>query len=113
MPNLPEVKKPAPTDAWLSDRETWQYITIPEENPLGEVHATMGMGKHNFEAGKTYLVPPPVAEFLRERLKVYTKSVIRILQPGRDLAALRVVPVGTVGGQVANPVEASEVTSTN
>jgi hypothetical protein len=90
MPNA----KGAPaviTDPWLSDQKDWQYVSIPAENNLGYAHDAMVENHRKFEPGKTYLVPALVAETLNERLKVYAKQCIRILQPARaaDMAVLR------------------------
>jgi hypothetical protein len=98
-------------DPWETDKSTWEYVGVPAENALGEVHATMGNNRHNFQAGKTYLLPQAYAEDLKERLKVYARSCIRILQPKRDMDAVNRVPVGSVGGSQIYAVEASEVTS--
>lgn len=83
------------SDPWQSDKDTWQYISVPAENALGEVHASIGLNQHYFHAGQTYLVPKEVAESVQERLHVYARSCVRILQPRRDFDALSKVPLGS------------------
>lgn len=91
--------------AWQTDKETWEYISIPEENALGYKHESIGLNEHKFDAGKTYLVPPEVATYVRERLKVYARSVVRTLQPNRDTVAENAVSVGTsnAGAKAIDP----------
>lgn len=97
------AKQNAPT-VWTTDQKDWVYVTIPEENALGEKHDTMGLNTHYFEAGKTYLVPQEVAAFLKERLSVYAKACIRVLQPKRDISAEKAVELyGTKGGRPVEP----------
>lgn len=102
---------PMQPDVWKSDRSTWEYVAIPAENALGERHASIGLNKDNFEPGKTYMVPAKVAEFLRDRLHVYAKSCVRILQPKRDYAAENAVAVGSANASQigAQPVDASHI----
>src|SRR5690349_10198079 len=79
---------------WDTDQSTWEFITIPEENALGERHDSMSLNSHVFEPGKTYRVPPKVAETMRDRLKVYARACVRVLQPKRDVDAERRVAIG-------------------
>lgn len=99
-------KRAMKTD-WDTDKKDWEYVAIPEENALGEAHVTVSLnGKHFFEPGQTYLVPPAVAVTVKERLKSYAKSCVRILQPNRDIQSERQVAVGTAHQSVA-PVDPS------
>lgn len=89
---------------WSTDQKDWVYISIPDENALGEKHDTMGLNTHYFEAGQTYLVPPEVYQTLKERLSVYAKACVRVLQPKRDYAAEKAVNTfGTKGGTPIDP----------
>lgn len=103
---------PAGTDVWKSDRSTWEYIAIPDENALGYPHDSIGIfgpgQAHVFVAGKTYLVPPEIAATVRERLRVYTRATVRTIQPRRDFAAEGAVSVGTSGPK-GSFVDASQV----
>ena len=81
-----DLKAKMPT-AWTTDKKDWVYLTIPEENALGEKHDTMGLNTHYFEAGQTYLVPKEVYDTITERLKVYARACVRVLQPKRDYDA--------------------------
>ncbi len=86
---------------WESDQSTWEYITIPEENALGEKHDAMSINSHEFFPGKTYKVPPKIAETLRDRLKVYARACVRVLQPKRDVDAERHVAMGSMRSAAA------------
>lgn len=105
MANLPAKQ----IDPWKTDKEGWEYIAIPEENALGERHASIGLNRNSFEAGQTYLVPPPVATFIKERLKVYNRACIRQLQPNRDIAAENAVAVGTSNSKTATAVDPNSI----
>ena len=79
-------------DPWKTDKSNWEYVSIPSENAIGEVHANLSISGphqyHLFEAGKTYLVPPIVATTLRERLRAYMQSRIRVYSPTRDMKSV-------------------------
>jgi hypothetical protein len=81
-----EAKRMAKTD-WDTDKKNWEYISIPAENAIGERHDSVAVNEHVFDAGQTYLVPPAVAASVKERLAVYAKACIRILQPKRDVTS--------------------------
>jgi hypothetical protein len=78
-------KKSSDKTVWDTPKESWENISIPEENALGEPHASIWNNKHEFKAGQTYLVPPAVAGDVRDRLRAYAKSCVRVLQPRRDV----------------------------
>jgi len=92
---------------WDTDQSTWEYITIPEENALGTKHDSMSVNNHVFVPGQTYKVPPKIAETLRDRLKVYARACVRILQPKRDVDAERRVAIGSASS--AQAVDASTI----
>jgi hypothetical protein len=94
---MPEIKKPSTEvpDVWKSPKETWLYVTIPEEDPTGLKFPSIGLNKIEFRAGETYHVPPAVASYVTERVKVFNKSVTRLFSPQVDRVALREVAVGT------------------
>jgi hypothetical protein len=109
---MAEVKKAdSQPDPWKTDKSTWQYVAVPPENALGEVHANMGINKDVFEAGKTYLLPEKMADTLRERLSVYARSQVRILQPKRDSVAENAVAIGSANSRQlgASPVDPSHI----
>jgi len=103
-----------PVDAWTTDETTWQYVTLPDEDPLGKEFPIVSLNKHVFEAGQTYKVPPQVADYVRERVKVFNRSCVRLLQPNRDLTAERAVAFGSASAaQIgAMPVDASGISTT-
>lgn len=81
--------------AWETPKETWQYVTIPEEDPLGKEFAPIGLNKDRFLAGQTYHVPAEVATYINDRIKVFNRSCVRLLQPNIDQKAVRDVAAGT------------------
>lgn len=82
-------------DPWKTPKETWVYVTIPEEDATGLKHPPIGLNKIEFRAGETYHLPKAIAAFVAERVKVYAKSVVRLFSPQVDRVALREVAVGT------------------
>src|SRR5208337_4489860 len=93
-----EAKQKDPTNVWKSDQANWEYIAIPATNALGEMHASLSVNEYSFEPGQTYKVPPTVAGTLRERLLVYAKECVRVLQPKRDVASEMLVAKYGQGG---------------
>lgn len=80
-----ETKKPV--DAWETPKETWEFVTVPDEDPLGKTFPNISLNKHIFEAGQTYNLPPQVAAYVKDRIKVFNRSCVRLLQPNVDLKA--------------------------
>ena len=62
-------------------KETWQYVTIPEEDPLGKPFPTIYLNKEAFERGQSYNLPPQIATYVKDRIKIFNKSCVRLLQP--------------------------------
>src|SRR5581483_9126986 len=98
------AEKKAMKTVWDTDKKTWEYISIPAENALGETHATIRLNDREFTAGETYLVPADVATFVKERMHTYNRSCVRVLQPTRDISAERIVNrSGPSAGQFIDP----------
>jgi hypothetical protein len=97
-----------PVDAWKTPKESWKTVTIPDEDPLGKAYVSIGLNSHTFEAGKTYTVPAQVADYILDRVKVYNRSCVRLLQPNADMKSIREVSVGS-----ANAPESSIVDGAN
>lgn len=72
MPEL-EVKKSSKT-----------FVTVPEHDIFDKPFATLRLGPHVFEAGVTYELEEPLATTLKERIRVWEKANIRLLQPKKD-----------------------------
>lgn len=108
-----KVTKPAQgltqTQAWESPKETWQYVNIPDEDPLGKKFATISMNSHKFEAGRTYQLPAPVAVYVLDRIKQYNKACVRVLQPNVDLKSLNEVAVGSQTPQAGTVVDGNTI----
>jgi hypothetical protein len=84
MPTLvKEVSKRPTTIAELYEtpKETWQHVTIPEDDPLGKPFPTIHLNKEAFKPGETYNLPVQIASFVKERIKVFNRSCVRLLQP--------------------------------
>jgi hypothetical protein len=98
---MPEIKKPfRPEGATIKDvfetsKETWQYVTIPDEDPTGLKFPSIGLNKIEFRAGQTYHVPQVIAAYVAERVKAFNRSVTRLFSPQVDRKALNDVAVGT------------------
>lgn len=92
---MAELKKVEVLDPWKSNKETWQYVTIPDEDPLGKKYPNIGLNAHSFKAAETYLVPPQVAEYIKDRVKVFNRSCVRLLQPNADMKSISEVSVGS------------------
>jgi len=103
-----------PVDAWLTPKETWEYVTIPDEDPLGKGFPNISLNKHVFEAGQTYNLPLQVAAYVKERIKLFNRSCVRLLQPNRDIAAENAVYFGSkTAAQVGSqPVDAAGISTT-
>jgi hypothetical protein len=112
---MPELNKPVTNvDPWKTSKETWQYVSIPDEDPTGMAFPTITLNKITFAPGQTYQVPLPVALYVKDRVKAYTKSVTRLFSPVVDRVALREVSVGstspaTPSGDRPGYVDASQV----
>lgn len=96
-------------DPWKSNKETWQYVTIPDEDPLGKKFPGIGLNHEKYEAAQTYLVPPQVAEFIKERVKVFNRSCIRLLQPNADMKSIGEVSVGSANAPNSTLVDGRTV----
>ncbi len=90
---MSEATKAKPTKAEATElagklSEGWEYITIPEKDIHGQPFAGFDNNRDHYGPG-THLVPPNVAEHLKERLAVWQASCIRMLQPFVDARAQR------------------------
>jgi hypothetical protein len=63
-----------------TSRETWQYVTLPQEDPLGKPFPTIRLNKEAFEAGQTYQIPAPIAAYVNDRIKKFNRSCVRLYQ---------------------------------
>lgn len=108
---MPEIKKTDAKDPWTTPKETWQFVTIPDEDPLGYPYPNVSLNKTIFEKGQTYQVPPSVAQYVNERIKVYNRSCVRQLQSNVDRKSLQEVSVGTASPVAVNYVDASKITT--
>lgn len=96
-------------DPWKSDKETWQYVTVPDEDPLGKKFPNIGLNAHTFSAGETYLVPKEVADYIKDRTKVFNRSCIRLLQPNADMKSIGEVSVGSASAPNASLVDGRQI----
>lgn len=93
MPTI--EKKVISADPWQSPQETWQFVSIPDEDVTGKVYPSIWLNKMEFTSGQTYQVPQVVAEYITGRVKAYNRSVTRLFSPSVDRVALNDVSVGT------------------
>jgi hypothetical protein len=92
---LPTKVATAPVDPWTTSKETWLFVTTPEEDLTGQKFPSIWLNKTEFKAGNTFQVPPQVAEYLNGRIKAYNHSVTRLFSSKVDMRALNDVAVGT------------------
>lgn len=100
-------------DPWKSEKTNWEYVTIPAENAIGEVHADISISGpsqyHLFKHGETYLVPPIYAATIKDRLRAYMASRIRVYSPSRDMSAVTAQGKSGVGSaQLGTDVQPSD-----
>jgi hypothetical protein len=84
MPTLTKEVDKRPTtipELYATAKEAWQYVTVPDEDPLGKTFPTIRLNKEAFAAGQTYQVPPEIAKYVNDRIKVFNRSCVRLLQP--------------------------------
>lgn len=85
-----EVKS-AQVNAWETPKETWEYVTVPEEDALGKEFPRVTLSgphtEHAFEAGETYHVPAQVADYVKDRIKVFNRGCVRLIQSNLDTGA--------------------------
>lgn len=118
LEKVTDVKKPETVrgltvaGAMQSDKTNWEYVTLPEEDALGNPHPPIGLNSETFEAGKTYLLPPAIAAYVKDRLKVYARSAVRVLSPRRDVDAENRVALGSANARAfGHSVQAIDATT--
>lgn len=83
MTTLTEKVEKRPTtipELYATAKETWQYVTIPEEDPLGKPFPVIRLNKEAFEPGQTYQIPAPIAAHVNDRIKIFNRSCVRLFQ---------------------------------
>lgn len=113
---MPIAKILEPKDPWLTPKEAWVHVTIPEEDPTGLKFPSIGLNKIEFRAGQTYNLPPSIAAFVTDRVRAFNRSVTRLFSPQIDRKALNDVSVGTTSpvapsGERPGFVDASSITT--
>jgi hypothetical protein len=72
------------------------YVTIPERDVLDWPYPTVQLNRMKFEPGKTYKCPAEVGREVQERMDMYNKATVRLLQPKSDRKALADVNRGSM-----------------
>src|ERR1700686_2302752 len=116
MATLKNVAVVEPVDAWDTAKETWEYVTVPEEDALGKEFPRVTLSgphtEHAFEAGQTYHVPAEVAAYVKDRIKVFNRGCVRLIQSNLDTKAqLAVAEHGSAraAGIHSRPANAGEL----
>ena len=78
---MPTKTAVTPVDPWETDKATWQYASVPAEDPLGKTFPTVRLNKYEFKAGETYHLPKEVAAYVNDRVTKFNRSCVRLLQP--------------------------------
>jgi hypothetical protein len=68
--------------------EEFEYVTIPELDLFDYPHPGVGINREHYGPG-THKLPKDIAAEVKDRLRVYEAQNIRILQPRKDMRALR------------------------
>ena len=66
----------------------FEYVTIPERDMFDYPHPGIGHNREFYGPG-THKLPYDVAQEVKERLAIFEAQNIRILQPRKDLRALK------------------------
>lgn len=81
----PRVKAAAVEPVKLEgDKSNWEYVSVPSEDVLAHQAPQFSNNKDIYYPGQTYLLPPDKAADLKDRIREWTRSRVRILQPGVD-----------------------------
>lgn len=100
-------------DPYDTPKETWQFVTVPDEDPLGKKFPNISLNKDVFEAGQTYKLPLQVVAYIQDRVKTFNRSCVRLLQPNADLKSINEVNAGTtnnsVAGRAAVAIDGSQI----
>jgi hypothetical protein len=82
MANVEVSKRPTTiAEQYATPKDTWQYVTLPDEDPLGKPFPTIRLNKEAFERGQSYNLPAPIAVIIKDRIKEFNRSCVRLLQP--------------------------------
>jgi len=111
-----EKKLTTVAELFGTPKETWQYVTIPDEDPTGLKFPSIGLNKIEFQAGHSYQLPAQIAAYVTERVKAFNRSVTRLFSPQVDRLAMNQVAVGTTApsapsGDRPGFIDASKVTT--
>jgi hypothetical protein len=91
MATATKIAVPVNVPAWETPKETWEYVSVPEEDALGKTFPRVTLSgphtEHAFEAGQTYHVPAQVAEYVKDRIKVFNRGCVRLIQSNLDTKA--------------------------
>lgn len=76
-----------------STKPTHRYVTVPDTDLFDYPHPSIRINQHAYGPGTHYL-PSELADTVEERLKAYTRSNVRLLQPKRDMESEKAVEQG-------------------
>lgn len=74
--------------ATVVDKSQHEYVTVPEKDLFDQPHPGVGINFEHYGPGK-HLLDPARASTVKDRLFQFQRQQIRLLQPGRDLKALK------------------------
>ena len=98
-------KKPLPATRSEKLDAGWEFVTVPDVDVYDHVFKGIGLNHKTFGPG-THLLPPDEAAYLKERLKVWNASMVRMLRPTANAAALKAVNTqGSGAGMVSQAPE--------
>jgi hypothetical protein len=88
---MADVKKVA-VAAIVADKavedDGFEYVTVPDLDLFDYPHPGVGINREHYGPG-THRLPKAIAAEVKDRLSVYERQNVRILQPKKDMRALR------------------------
>jgi len=69
----------------VAARVTKQYVEIPERDSLDFPFPTVRINHMEFLPGQTYELEEPLASTIKERVRVWLRQTLRLMQPAKDV----------------------------
>lgn len=81
---MPKIDAPT-----VPHKDTATLVTIPALDIFDQKFPTIRISRHEFHAGETYSLEEPLASTVKERIRAWERSNIRLLQPKKDVDSER------------------------
>lgn len=81
-----------------------EYVTMPESDVLDRKFPIIRVNHRDFKPGETYELEAELASTVKERIKAWQKSQLRLVQPKSDDKSIETMTKnGQGGGGYVNP----------